>query len=241
MPPNQPFQPYNGPPGQPAPNMSQASMKSHKPWKLIIALVFSVLLLMSAAGFGIWAYTSRADYKNNSDKKSNEAVEIAIQKESSRKDKEFTEAEKNPLKKYQGPPEYGTVDLSYPKTWSAYVVDQDKGSTPLDAYFHPNFVPGVQSGTAFALRIKVTSQPYSQELKKFESDAKSGKVKISAFTAKNVPGTVGSRIDGEINSGQQGSLILLPLRDKTLFVSTESQQYIGDFNSIILANLKFVP
>jgi len=36
-------------------------------------------------------------------------------------------------------------------------------------------------------------------------------------------------------------MILLPLRDKTLKISTESQQFVGDFDNIILANLKFVP
>jgi hypothetical protein len=52
---------------------------------------------------------------------------------------------------------------------------------------------------------------------------------------------VGSRIDGEINLGQKDSMILLPVRDKTIKISTESQEFMGDFNDIVLANLKFVP
>lgn len=235
MPPNQPFQPYpEQPPLPPKP-------KQHHAWNLIVPLVVSVVFLLAALVFGMWAFSSRADYKNNSDKKAADAVAIAVQRESSRKDKEFVEKEKLPLKKYLGPPDFGTLEISYPKTWSAFVTELDKGSTPVDGYFHPNFVPGLQSGTAFALRVQVTSQAYDQELKQFESKGKTGKVKITAYSPKNVPGVTGARVDGEISTGQQGTMILLPLRDKTIKISSETQQFIGDFNSIILENLKFVP
>lgn len=235
MQPNQPFQPYlQQQPIPPAP-------KKHHAWSLIIPLVLSVVFLLAALGFGLWAFTSRADYKDNSDQKSAEAVEIAVQQESSRKDNEFIEKEKNPYKKYAGPAAFGTLDVSYPKTWSAFVTETDKGATPVDGYFHPNFVPGLQSGTAFALRVQVTNQAYDAEMKLLESKVKAGKVKITAFSAKNVAGVTGARADGEINTGQQGSMILIPLRDKTIKISTESQQFMNDFNSIILENLKFVP
>lgn len=208
---------------------------------LIVPLVLSVILLLASLGFGIWAFTSRADYKNNSDKKSADAVALAVQRESSRKDKEFVEKEKLPLKKYLGPAAFGTLEISYPKTWSAFITELDKGSTPVDGYFHPNFVPGLQSGTAFALRMQVTSQAYDQEMKQFETKGKTGKVKITAYSPKNVAGVVGARVDGEISTGHQGTMILLPLRDKTIKIYTESQQFVGDFNSIILENLKFIP
>jgi hypothetical protein len=243
MPPNQPYQPYAPPQGAMPPNPGMMPPRSAKtrPWGLIVPLVVSIVLFIAALGFGVWAFAGRADYKNNSDKKAADAVAIAVQQESTRKDKEFVEKEKNPLKKYLGPAAFGTLDISYPKTWAAFVTETDKGSTPVDGYFHPNFVPGLQSGTAFALRVAVTSQSYDQEMKQFESKVKSGKVRISAFAAKNVAGVTGSRVDGEINAGQQGTMILLPLRDRTIKLSTESQQFMNDFNTIILENLKFVP
>lgn len=226
------------PPSQPMPSNNTKRPRS---LGMIIALAVVTLLFFGALGFGIWAYMSRADYKNNSDKKAAAAAEIAVQKESSRKDAEFVEKEKNPLQIYAGPAAFGTLDISYPKTWSAFVTESDKANIPIDGYFHPNFVPGVNSGTAFALRLQVTSQPYDQEMKQFDGKVKAGKVKISAFSAKNVAGVTGSRVEGEINTGQQGVMILLPLRDRTIKLSTESQQFVGDFNSIILENLKFVP
>lgn len=241
MPPSQinaPFQPYSVPPSVPVQNMKPKKSKS---FVLIFALVLCVLLLLGALSFGLWAYGSQQDYKKNSDKKSEAAVTIAVEKESTRKDNEFTEKEKNPLKTYQGPSAYGSLEIQYPKTWSAYIVETDKGTKPIDGYFHPNFVPNIQGETAFALRIEVSNQSYDQEMKQFDPKVKAGKVSVSPFVAKNVPETLGARVLGEINLGQQNVMILLPIRDKTIKIYTESQQFIGDFDNIILANLKFVP
>lgn len=239
---NQPFQPYPVTPNlAPNPGPVSANSKHHHSLGLIIALVVTTLLLLSAIGFGVWAFMSRQEYKDHSDKLSDKAVAIAVQQESTKKDTEFVEKEKFPLKKYLGPEAFGSVSISYPKTWGAYVEQADRASIPVNGYFHPNFVPGMQSGTAFALRIQVTNQTYESELKQFESKVKSGKVKVTPFTAKNVPNAVGARVDGEINNGQKDSMVLLPLRDKTLKISSESPDFAGDFDKIILENLKFVP
>ena len=231
---------------QPQPPMQYGGMPVQLPKngmnKLMIPLIISLILFLGAAIFGIWAYAGMQDYKTNSDKKVATAVQIAQQQASSAKDKEFLEKEKNPLKEYKGPAAFGTISVQYPKTWAAFITESDNnGGTAIDGYLHPNFVPGLQSGTDFALRIKVVSRQYADELKQFEGKVKSGKVKISPYTAPKVSGVLGSRVDGEINTGQQDSMVLFPLRDKTIEISTESAQFKGDFDSIILANLTFVP
>ncbi len=66
--------------------------------------------------FGIWAFLERQDYKNNSDTKAEQASIIAVQNEGTRKDEEFIEREKNPYKTYQGPDDYGSLNIQYPKT-----------------------------------------------------------------------------------------------------------------------------
>ncbi len=212
------------------------------PNKLLIPLVLVVVLFVVAASFAVWAFMGREDYKTNSDQKVAAAVEVAKEQTSTAKDKEFVEQEKNPLKEYRGPAAFGTVSIQYPKTWSAYVTEADNSSgTPVDGYFHPGFVPGIQSETDFALRVKVVSRQYADEMKQFESKAKQGKVTVSPYTAPKVAGVLGSRVEGEINTGQQDIMVLIPLRDKTLEISTESPQYKSDFDSIILANLTFIP
>lgn len=242
---NQPFQPYPIQPGvvPPTPGVMPKipRQRRHHPWGLIISLILTILLLMGAVGFGVWAFMSQQDYKNNSDQKSAAAVQIAVQQESTRKDKEFVELEKKPLKAYQGPEPYGSLIIKYPKTWGAYVIEANRSSKPVEAYFHPNYVPGIDSGTAFALRLQISNQAYAQEMKQFDAKVKAGKLKVSPYTPKNVPGLVGSRVEGEINTGQKDVMILLPLRDKTIKLSTEAEQFVGDFDKIILENFTFVP
>jgi hypothetical protein len=209
---------------------------------LLIPLIVVSLLLVTLAGIAVWAYMERDTYKNKTDQIVAREVKLAEQKKSDEKDKQFLEDEKKPLKEYKGPAAYGSVSVMYPKTWSAQVSETASSSTPLDGYFHPNYVPGLQSGTAFALRVQVVNSPYDQEAKLLESQVKTSKVKAAAYRAPKVAGDIaGIRFDGEISLNKQGSLILLPLRDKTLKISTENMQFINDFNSIILENLTFVP
>ena len=207
---------------------------------LIVSVVLGVLLL-AALIFGIWAFNERGTYKNKTDQIVAKEVELAKQQTSDQKDKEFVEKEKNPLKEYKGPATYGSLSVQYPKTWSAYVDEAGRGNLPISGYFHPNFVPGLNSGTAFALRIEVVGSAYDTEVKAFEPKVKAGKVKVTPYTAIKVPGATGSKIEGEINQGQKGIMVLFPLRDKTIKISTQTEAFAKDFNDIILANLTFVP
>ena len=218
----------------------QPASKRHSniPW--IITIIFLVLLLFGAAGFGIWAYARSEDYKNNVEPKINAAVEIAKKQTETEKDNEFIEKEKNPYRTYISPSVSGSVKIIYPKTWSAYV--DETGSVPVDGYFHPAFVPGLQSKKVFAIRVEVVNQEYSQVVRGFDGKAKSGKVKVAPYKAPKMPEVLGTRIDGEIDTGLKGSLVLLPLRKQTIKVSTQSSdQFAGDFNNIILANLEYEP
>src|SRR5688500_18705642 len=88
---------------------------------LLIPLIVAGVLLLASLAFGLWAYSSRTDYKNNTDAKIATAVKVAEKETATDKDNEFIEREKQPLKGYQGPASYGTVSLKFPKTWSAYV------------------------------------------------------------------------------------------------------------------------
>lgn len=210
---------------------------SKLPWVLMAVFV---LLFLGAVGFGIWAYGSQQDYKNNADQKIADAVVIAKKETATQKDNEFVEKYKNPYDLYEGPDTYGSVRIQYPRTWSAY-INEKGGSTPLEGYWHPGFVPGVDSGTAFALHVEVVNQSFEQQVKSFDSKVKSGKVKVAPYKAKQVPDVTGSRVEGEINTGQKNYMVLFPIRDKTLKVSTQSDRFLGDFNNIILPNLKFTP
>lgn len=209
---------------------------------LVVPLIITTLLFIGVAVMAYVYYAQALDYKNNVDKKVAAAVEIAKKQTETSKDVEFAEKEKQPLRTYQSPGTSGNVTITYPKTWSAFVTESaNVGTTQVDGYFHPSFVPGTQSGTAFGLRVQVLAQPYDQIMQQWSAKLKVGKVKISPFRATKVPAVLGSRVDGEVDINKQGSAVVLPMRDKTLVVTTQSPSFVNDFNNNVLPNLNFTP
>ena len=213
---------------------------------LAISLILAVLLLIGALSFGVWAYMGRQDYKDNTDAKIAAAVKIAKQQESSLKDKQFQEAEKNPLKTYNGPEAYGSIAITYPKTWSAYVDDSANGSgngALLDGYFYPGAVPSVtKQGGTFALRFQVLGQSYSQTLQTFNSLQQSDNPpQVVPYALPKVPKIVGIKVSGTLPNEKTGTMVVLPLRSQTLEIWTDGNQFASDFNNIILPNFIFSP
>lgn len=209
---------------------------------LIISLIACGLLLLATLAFGAWAYSERQDYKDNSDQKVAAAVQQAITNTRQEEAKKFAEEAKNPLKTYSGPSQFGGVKIQFPKTWSTYVINKDGGNTPISWYFHPNIVPDTSNrDNSYALRVEVVDESYSDSLDNFQNDAEEGVVTVQPYSLPKVPDVIGSRINGEVENDKQGSMILLPLRNLTLKVWTESPDYLNDFNDIILKDATFSP
>lgn len=207
---------------------------------LLLPLIISILFFFTALGFGVWAFTSRMDYKNNVDKKIEEANVIAVERTKTEKDNEFVEKEKQPLRAYKGPQSLGSFSVSYPKTWSVY---EDPGEGGITVLAHPGAVMAEdkEGSVAYALKVEVINQPYDQVATTYESNITQGIAKARAFKLPKRPGVLGLRINGQIDEKKTGSAVLMPLRDKTIVVSTQSQDFLGDFNNIILKNFNFIP
>jgi len=203
---------------------------------LLIPLIISAVCFFGALGFGVWAYYERTDYKNNVDQKIDTAVEVANQKLSTEKDNEFLEREKFPLSDYQGPAQFGSVKVIYPKTWSAYILN-DRSA---EYIFNPKFVPASDDAPQ-SLRITVTEETYDESIAKYEQKVKEGLLRVVAYSLPKVPGVVGIKADGEVQDGKIQSVVVLPLRNKTITIASETPDRFKDFNDIILANLSFVP
>lgn len=214
--------------------------KLNEEGSLLVPLIAVSVLLLSSLGFGFWAFAGRQDYKNNVDAKIQEAVVAANETLTAEKDAEFAEKEKSPFVTYAGSATYGALTITYPKTWSAYIDETGKGATPLSGYMHPRFVPATNSDTNFAFRFEVVDTAYDTVLKTFDSGVRTGKVSVNAYRAPKVDSVLGARIEGEIISRKQGVLVLLPIRDKTIKVWTEGQEFRADFSAILEA-LSFVP
>jgi len=209
---------------------------------LLIPLVITVLLLFGALGFGYWAFGSRQNYKNNTDALVAAAVSTANQQLTTKLNAQFAQEGKSPLNTYNGPAEFGSLRVEYPKTWSAYVAEDDQGSPPIDGYFYPGVVPNIATpGNTFALRVQVQSQPLSQALQQYQDLAQSGQVTVKPYSLPSVPSVVGDYITGQLQSQIQGEMVLLPLLNETLAIWTESSAFENDFNNLILPNFSFSP
>lgn len=203
---------------------------------LLIPLITSTVLLVAMVGFGAWAFMERQDYKNNSDQKVNAAVEVAKKQTATEKDNEFLEKEKFPLKNYSGPADLGSLVLSYPKTWSGYISDND-GKFFI---FNPDIVTE-RNDPRNALRITIEDSPYSDVVSNFDGQVEDGSATATIFALPKVPDAVGVRFDGEYENDMNGAIVILPMRDKTIMIACEIPDRLADFNNIILPNLSFKP
>lgn len=209
---------------------------------LLIPLILMAVFFFGAAGFGIWAFMSRSDYKNNSDQKA--AVAAAEAREAQKVDDEakFAEESKKPFDTYIGPAQFGNVTVNYPKTWSAYVIENERGTSPINGFFQPKVVPNItEQNNSFALRVELVTNDYKSVLDQFKPRLDSGKATIKPYTLAKVPSVVGSRIEGQITTNKQGTMVVLPLRNMTLKIWTESNDFKGDLDTNILPNFSFVP
>ncbi len=210
---------------------------------LLIPLVLAVLILIGVGVFATWAYSGRQDYKNNVDVKVATAVAANTKQVQTKDAGDYAEAAKNPLKTYVGPSAYGSVTVQYPKTWSAYVADTSGSSPFINGYFQPNIVPDITNqSSSFALRIQVVQDSYSTVMQTFQSQQQDqATVTVQPYALPKLPKNVGSKVVGAIQQNKQGEMVVLPIRDKTLEIWTESDSFKADFENIILANLSFSP
>jgi hypothetical protein len=222
----------------------QSGSKSSR--NIFIEIILTVLLI-AALVFGGWAFSKMQDYKNNSDKKAAAAVAAAKKTQAAQLQAQFDQQSKSPNKTFTGSPTYGSITFNYPKTWSAY-VDTSSSSEPINGYFYPDTVPGTQSKTAYALRVELVSSDYSQIMQQFSSQITQGTVTAKAYVPPKLQGAAnvaaGSYLSGQINSQDQtqnGNMLVMKVRDKTLEIYSESTTFAADFNNTVLASLSFAP
>jgi type II secretory pathway pseudopilin PulG len=207
----------------------------------VAVLVLSIVAILAIV-FGIWAYNGREKYKNNTDQLIAAAVANEKNNEAALLQKQFSIEQQNPYVTYTGPQEYGTVQISYPKTWSGYVDTSGADGNPVDGYFNPGVVPAIGSNSSiFALRLQINSNVYSTNLANYTAEQQSNNLTIVPYALKRVPSVVGVMISGQILPNAKGILVMLPLRTTTLEIWTESMQYANQFTSQILPSVTFRP
>jgi len=246
MPPNSNQQYFQQPnvPQTPLPS-SGGGFGGSSSTKWIITVLLLSLLLVGALGFGFWAFSERQSYKNDVDAKIAEAVKVAERETTEANNKKFAEELKNPFKTYIGPESYGSVKVTYPKTWSGYINNNNDSQAAVDMYFHPDVVPATgrssEDQTAVALRVRVVNQSYDKVVSERKGLVESGTIAATPYALPKLPNEPGIKFTGKLSDRLNGTEIVLPLRDKAIILTTQTDSYLNDFNNIILPNLTFVP
>lgn len=217
--------------------------QNHIPLWAWITLSLLGLLTIGGAVFGYWAFGERQTYKNDTDQIVAQEVDSAKALQLEQDNARFAEEAKKPLKPYTGPSAFGSVNLLYPKTWSGYIDIAPSGGTEFSALFHPDTVPAQtgRSAAAVALKVEVIATEYSSMMRQRETKVKSGELTATAYVFPKQPEQIGTRFVGKITSDLTGTEILVPLRDKTIVVTTQTEQFLKDFNENILPNFTFQP
>lgn len=205
---------------------------------LLVSTIILALLLVTATGGFVWAYSRMTYWQNDTEGKLADARTAAKVEQQADDDKKYREEEKKPNRVYQGPTDLGSVKFNYPKTWSVYEAETEN---KLQAYFYPIKVPKVAAGvTPYALRVNVDDTSYADTLKQYESIVKDGKATATAIQLKNGDDQYdGTRVDGQITKTVNGSVVIFKVRDKTLQLFVDSGDYKADFDNIILKSLTF--
>lgn len=199
---------------------------------LLIPLILVALVMIGTSVTTYMYYSKYADQRDNVNKKVSSAVEIAQMAQKKKLDSAYAEQDKIPYKTYTTPSVYGSVKLTFPKTYSSFVNDT---SSTLDFYAHTNYV--ASRGVNYALRMSVADRVFASEIKTYEAAVKKGDLKASSIS---VAGVTGTRLDGLLKKDQTGIIAVFPLRDKVLKVWTENLDYKADFEQT-LKTLTFSP
>lgn len=210
---------------------------------LLIATVLLAVLLVVAAGGFIWAYMSMTDWRDNTQAKINSAVDAAKDQQQKDDQAHFEEEEKKPNRSYQGPSDMGSVRFNYPKTWSGYIAQSNDSG--LEVYFNPLMVSTVNPDvTPYALRVEVSNDNYADVLDDYQGLVEDGVATASTIIigkTDDFSGYEGVRVDGQLTDTINGSVVIFKVRDKTLRLYVDSQDYMNDFNNTVLTSLKFEP
>lgn len=197
----------------------------------MIAIIGLVVLVLGAGSMAIWAYINYNEQKTNVDGKIKLAVAEGKKEQSDEDEKKFAEREKEPLRQFAGPDDYGRLTFNYPKTWSVYeATNVAKNGGAYEAYISPIVVPTIASDQQFALRVLIEEKDYDQIVKSYESLVEKGDLRSSATSAN---GHNGTRLDGNFTKNIRGSAVIYKIRDKTVTLRTDADTFKPDFEALI--------
>jgi hypothetical protein len=195
-----------------------------------VTIVGLAVLVLGLGSFGIWAFVSYSDAKDNVDSKISVAVAEAKNEEGKEQEEKFAEREKNPLETFVGPSDYCRLTFQYSKKWSVYEAKSVTNGGDYEAYLNPKVVPPLDSDQIFALRVYIDQKDYDTVLDSYQALVKKSELKYSETSSE---GSQGARFTGKFTKNIRGDAVIYKCRDKTITIRTDSDAFKDDFEKLI--------
>ncbi len=198
----------------------------------IVTIVLGILLVISL-GLLVLFGVSLA----NADKVKKAEISSSLAAQEKQLKAEFQTEKEQTLATYTAPDSYGSFTFDYPKVWSTYFKQEEGAREALTFYGDPNPIVFDRSlgGPFTAVKMLVYSDKYETKVKDIRSRYITGSkspYKESDIVVSSVSGKKYIGVDRETKKSV--AFILLPLRDKTLFIGTDdSEKYTSNLDKIV--------
>ena len=223
---------YRPTPTAPLSPQSAPTKKNSGGLKLVLIIFLSILLIGTLALLG-YLYSEYLKVSKDVETKISIAVANAEKEVADKKEAEFAKREKEPYSTFSGPVNYGELSFSYPKTWSVYVEEDASSNGDFVAYLNPAQVEPKPKEGINALRVTIKNSPYDTVLSEYNKYVEDGLMVLNTIKVNNETASYFRTTDNEKNKWQ-GAVVLIRIRDKTVFLQTDSELFLDDFDNIIL-------
>lgn len=189
-----------------------------------------IFTTVSFGGAFAWAMVNYLDQKSNVDGKIESAVNLAVKDQKKIDADNYAEAEKEPLRSFKGPDDYGSLSFQYPKTWSAYEVSDATDGGTYEIYFNPGIISPISDERQYALHVTIEDTTYDSAVENYAGQVESGELKSSPVT---INGQAATRLEGSFSDDIKGAAVIMKIRDKTATIRTDARTFLPDFNKLV--------
>lgn len=215
-----------------------------QPRQISLHLILTIFLgvgMLLFAGLAIAAYQQNSYTQNHQAQLSAQAATVAAATQKKQDDTANTKANEQPYQTYTADPEDGGFQLQIPKGWSIYSVRHLSDGTSLEVLADPNVVNVDDAGNAInthQFKLRLVSDSLTNVNAAFSDNLKKKTLTSHATT---VSGIAATWFQGAIdNQRHNGVVITLPVRDKVMVISTETTDYLSEFQAIV-SSAKITP
>lgn len=199
-------------------------------------MILTIFLGFGMVLFGILAVVAYSDSNKihaTLDQRLKTATEDATKKQKAVDAEAYRKAAELPFRAYIAGVVDGGFTLQVPKDWSIYAQHgQLNAAVQLDLMINPANVDfNVGGVNTLAFHLKIVKMQLPDVVKTYDEKIKKKQVAGSGITVSGISAT---KLEGTIDDQRHnGVVILFPIRDKTMIISTDSHNYITEFNQIV--------